>query len=57
MTATFLCSVSGIENMTIEASASYINHWRKKISDDPKLVVQAGTAAQKAADYILGTHI
>jgi antirestriction protein ArdC len=57
MTATFLCSVSGIENMTIEASASYINHWRKKISDDPKLIVQAGTAAQKAADYIIGTHI
>jgi antirestriction protein ArdC len=52
MSAAFLAAEAGIEN-TFEASASYIDHWRAKISKDPKLVVMAAAQAQKAADYIL----
>lgn len=54
MTAAFLCGRAGIEQATIANSAAYIDHWRRKISDDPKLVVTAAARAQKAADYILG---
>jgi len=38
----------------VENSAAYIDGWRKNISEDPKLVVQAASKAQKAVDYILG---
>jgi antirestriction protein ArdC len=54
MTAAFLCGRAGIEAATIANSAAYIDHWRRKISDDPKLVVTAAARAQKAADYVLG---
>ena len=47
-----MCGIAGIEPATIANSASYIDHWRKKISKDPKLVVIAASQAQKAADYI-----
>ncbi|MFW6173864.1 MAG: ArdC family protein [Elusimicrobiota bacterium] len=49
----FLCGESGIVNDVIDNSASYINSWKKKLSDNPKWVVQAAGKAQKAADYIL----
>lgn len=55
MGAAMLCGVAGIAPATLDNSAAYIDHWRKKISDDPKLVVMAGARAQKAADYVLGT--
>jgi len=53
MSAAFLCGTCGISNATIENSAAYIQGWRKRISDDPSLVVQAAAKAQKVADYIL----
>ncbi len=52
MGATFLCSLAGIENQTIDNSASYINNWLTKLRSDRKLLVQAGSAAQKAMDFI-----
>lgn len=52
MGAAMLSSVSGIDS-TIETSAAYLKHWASKISDDPKLVVQAAGLAQRAADRIL----
>lgn len=52
MSACFLCGVMGIENLTIENSATYIQSWRQKISEDPKLVIQAASMAQKASNYI-----
>lgn len=55
MGAAMLCAVAGIAPATVDNSAAYIDHWRRRISDDPKLVVTAGARAQKAADYILGT--
>ena len=54
MTSAFLCGVTGIESKTLDNSAAYINTWRKRISDDPRLVVTAGAQAQKASDYIQG---
>lgn len=54
MTSAFLCGVSGIESATLDNSAAYIESWRKRISDDPRLVVTAGAQAQKASDYIQG---
>jgi antirestriction protein ArdC len=54
MGAAFLCAVAGIEQVTLDNSAAYIDGWRKVIGDDPKLVVQAAAQAQKASDFILG---
>lgn len=55
MGAAMLCGVAGIDNSTIQNSASYIASWLRKLKDDPKLVIQAAGQAQKAADLILGT--
>jgi len=49
----FLCAEAGIEN-TIANSAAYIAGWAKAIKKDRRLVVQAASQGQKAADYILG---
>jgi antirestriction protein ArdC len=54
MTASMLCGVTGIENDTIENSAAYIDGWRRKITKDPKLIIQAASQAQKAANFIQG---
>ena len=54
MGAAFLAAHAGIGPPTIEQSAAYIDGWRKKLSDDPKLVVHASGGAQRAADHILG---
>lgn len=49
-----LCGMSGIENSTIENSVAYIQSWRRRLEQDPKLIVMASSQAQKASDYILG---
>jgi len=56
MAAAFLCGHAGISQAVVENSAAYIDHWRRKISDDPKLIVLTSAAAQKAADHILGVE-
>jgi antirestriction protein ArdC len=56
MGAAMLCGVAGIAPAVLDNAAAYIDGWRKRISDDPKLVVMAGAKAQKAADYILATE-
>ncbi len=53
MTACFLCAEAGISTAVIDNQADYIKGWRDSISKDPKLVVQAASKAQKAADYIM----
>ncbi len=53
MGAAFLCGCSGIENRTIDNTASYVAGWLKAIKEDKKIVIIAAAAAQKAADYIL----
>jgi antirestriction protein ArdC len=52
--AAMLCGVLGIEDQTIDQNASYIDSWRKKISEDKKLVVMAAAQAHHAADLIRG---
>lgn len=53
MGAAMLCGVAGLENL--DQSAAYIDGWRERLGQDPKLVVQAAAQAQKGADLILGT--
>jgi antirestriction protein ArdC len=54
MGAAMLCGVAGIDNSTIENSASYIDSWFRALKKESRLVLQAAAQAQKAADYILG---
>ena len=49
----FLCHESGIEN-TVENSAAYIQGWSRKLKAEPRLLVQAATLGEKAAQHILG---
>lgn len=51
--AAFLCGECGINN-THDQSAAYIAGWKKAIKKNPNPVVEAISAAQKAADLILG---
>ncbi|WP_077324086.1 ArdC family protein [Virgibacillus siamensis] len=52
--ASMLCGVTGIENETIDNSASYISGWLQKLKNDKTLIVKASQQAQKASDHIRG---
>lgn len=52
--AAMLCGVAGIDNSTIDNSASYLANWLKRFKNDSKLIVSAAGQAQRAVDYILG---
>ena len=54
MGAAFLCGVSGIDNHTADSSVAYIQGWLSALKDDKRLLVQAASQAQRAADLILG---
>jgi antirestriction protein ArdC len=54
MGAAFLCGHAGIEAATLESAASYIDGWIRILRGDGRLVIQAATHAQRAADFILG---
>jgi antirestriction protein ArdC len=54
MGAAMLCGVTGIAPAVIENSAAYLKNWLERLKADSKLLVSAASAAQKAADYILG---
>jgi hypothetical protein len=53
MGAAFLCGHCGIENTILDQSASYIQNWLERLKNDRKLVIRAGTQAQKASDFVL----
>ena len=53
MGVAYLCGICGIENVTIDNSAAYIQGWLKKLKSDKKFIVMASGLAQKAVDYIL----
>lgn len=53
--AAMLCAVAGIANKTIENSASYIQHWAKKLKADPEILIFASRQGNKAAHHIQGT--
>ena len=54
LSSQFLAAEAGITQSTIDNSAAYIGHWLKQIRNDPRLVIEAGAQAQKAADLVLG---
>jgi antirestriction protein ArdC len=54
LAAAFLCGEAGIDNDTIERSAAYLSSWARRLKGDSRLIVQASSAAQKAADRIMG---
>jgi antirestriction protein ArdC len=50
----FLCHQTGIENASIiENEKAYIQGWSERLQKEPKLIIQAASAAQKAVDLIL----
>lgn len=56
MGAAFLCGHAGILMSTEPNTASYIGEWLRRLRHDRRLVVTAASAAQKAADFILGAQ-
>lgn len=54
LTSSFLCVATGVNRVaTTENSANYLAGWIKTIQGNPKMIVQASQAAQKASDAIL----
>ncbi len=53
MGATFLSSGCGIER-TFDNSVSYLNSWLKAFKGDPRMIISAGSQAQKGVEMILG---
>lgn len=56
MAAAYICGAAGIERETIDNSAAYLAGWIETLKGNVKLAVQAASAAQKAADFILGRY-
>ncbi len=58
MGASILCGMAGIDNSTIDNSASYIQSWLRALKEpsNTKLVIQASGQAKKATDFILGVQ-
>lgn len=54
LTACMLCGHAGIEEITINNSASYISSWISRLENDHHLIVSASSKARKASEYILG---
>lgn len=55
MGATMLSGFAGIGNEAADDnSAAYLDHWLRKLSAEPNLLMAAGGAAQKATDLIRG---
>ena len=57
MGAAMLAGVAGIERRTIANSAAYLKSWIDVLKGDSRMAVFAASAAQKAADYILGSEV
>ena len=51
--AAFLCAHSGLEARL--EHASYVDHWLDALRRDKRLIFVAAGAAQKAADFVMGT--
>ena len=56
LTSAFLCAEIGIDNSTLDQAAGYIHGWLSALAGDVKAVVVAAGQAQRAADYIQGSH-
>jgi antirestriction protein ArdC len=54
MGAAFLAGCCGIQNQTLDNSAAYLANWLDVLKDDSRMIIIAGSQAQKGADLILG---
>ena len=54
MGAAYMCGLAGIENKTINESASYLKGWLSRLRNDSRLLISAASQAQKAVDYMTG---
>lgn len=55
--ASFLMGYCGIHERTVENSAAYIKSWKDRLHADPRMVLRAAAAGQRASEYILGDLI
>jgi len=54
MGSAFLSNYAGLDtSKTFDNSVAYLQSWIKKLQNDPKMIVQASSQAEKAAEYIL----
>lgn len=55
--ASIMMNYAGIEtDDTMTNTEAYIKSWIKRFREDSKLIISAGSKAQKAADYIIGVE-
>lgn len=54
ITASFLSAEAGTLEAVQENSVAYVQGWAKRLGSEPRLILEAANAAQKAADLILG---
>ena len=54
MGAAFLAGYCGIQNQTLDNSVAYLANWLEVLKNDSRMIVVAGSHAQRAADLILG---
>jgi antirestriction protein ArdC len=54
ITASFLSAEAGTLAAVQENSLAYVQGWAKRLGSEPRLIIEAANAAQKAADCILG---
>ena len=53
----FLSNTAGLNSeKAFNNSVAYLQGWIKSLKDDPKMIVHASAAAEKAADYILNAQ-
>lgn len=48
----FICGMTGIKTAIIDNATAYIQSWLGALKDDPTLIVQAASRAQKAVEYL-----
>lgn len=56
MCAAFLCGEAKIDPSVIRNQAAYISGWLGTLKGDSRLIISAGGAAQRAADWIRGVR-
>ncbi len=56
MAAAFLHGHAGIANHTADDSAAYLANWQGRLAEELRLLIQAASVAQKAAEYLLSDN-
>lgn len=54
ITSAFLCAEVGILEKVEQNSIAYVQGWAARLKSEPRLIIDAAGAAQRAADLILG---